>query len=68
MASRDDIGLRDGFMYLFTKPWTDPAFAALATLVVRLWISVFEILFGLVAGRSLSKKLILRDPEATTLN
>ena len=56
-----DIGLRDGFMYLFTKPWTDPAFAALATLVVRLWISVFEILFGLVAGIFLSKKINFKD-------
>jgi GT2 family glycosyltransferase len=52
-----DIGLRDGLMYLAIKPSLGPSVAALATLVARIWISLLEIIFGLVASIFLSRNV-----------
>lgn len=54
-----DIGLRDGIMYFLIKNWTDPSLAALLTLSARVWISLTEIVIGLVSAFILNKRINL---------
>jgi glycosyltransferase 2 family protein len=61
-----DIGLKDGFIYLALSPWTDSPFAALITLVARLWLSLLEITLGLIFGLALARRI--RHPESGELS
>lgn len=54
-----DIGIKDGFMYLVLITWIPSSFAAVIVLAWRIWLSILEILIGLVAGISLSRKIKL---------
>ena len=51
-----DLGLKFGIMYLALSPFLGGPMAAVLTLAWRLWVSLLEILFGLVAGITISKK------------
>jgi glycosyltransferase 2 family protein len=61
-----DIGLKDGFIYLALSPWTDAPFAALVTLVARLWLSLLEISLGLGFGVALARRLRRPEPGETS--
>jgi glycosyltransferase 2 family protein len=61
-----DIGLKDGFIYLALSPWTDSPFAALVTLVARLWLSLLEISLGLGFGVALARRLRRPEPGETS--
>jgi len=56
-----DIGIKDGFMYLVLIAWMSSAQAAVIVLAWRIWLSLIEILIGLVAGISLSRKINIRE-------
>lgn len=60
-----DIGLKDGFIYLALRPWTTSSFAALVTLVARLWLSLLEISLGLAFGLTLIRRLRRLSPGET---
>jgi glycosyltransferase 2 family protein len=60
-----DIGLKDGFIYLALNSWIESPFAALITLVARLWLSILEITLGLVFGLAFVRRI--RNPNSGEL-
>lgn len=59
-----DIGIKDGFMYLVLDPLVGGPLAAVMTLAWRFWVSLLEIVFGVVCGVSLGNTIgQLRNEE-----
>jgi hypothetical protein len=56
-----DIGIKDGFMYLVLIAWMSSSQAAVIVLAWRIWLSLIEILIGLVAGISLSRRINIKE-------
>ncbi len=52
-----DIGLKDGFMYVVLSPVISGPLAAVATLAWRLWVTLLELLFGLLSAVNLSRSI-----------
>lgn len=53
-----DIGLKDGFLYLVMAPFLTEPIAALAVLLIRLWITALEIGFGLICALTFGKPML----------
>lgn len=52
-----DIGLKDGFMYIALSTFISGPLAAVATLAWRLWVTLLELLFGLLSAVNLSRSI-----------
>lgn len=55
-----DIGLREGVLYVALTPFLSPSIAAVAVLLMRLWVTLLEIGFGAICLATLTNSWLRR--------